>query len=293
MRTSIVSLLILLTLHLSLTAQIYDKTLVETQTLTYEGDEFQIVKLNRKGKRIKAKYFAAKDPYTNQNVYERFYNWKRSKNIIAYSSGTYMDQYGKPEGLTIDNGIVVNKSKKDWDGLAIVYADGGIAVSNIKEGNLTITYSSNNSKQSIDLKNQFQFEQFIKWAEAEEATVFQTHLLAFNNELKIKDPSFSNCSQCKNKRERRFLAAVKDENGDVSHILINNLNLENTLYQGALKTLDYLKEFAELEVIFLINLDTGYQDVFQFYNSDGTFHTKLKGKAPINQAVNLLVYYYQ
>ena len=291
MKTAIYHLLILLTLHVSVSAQIYDKSLVVTETLTYEGDQFQIVKLNRKGGRIRAKYFTTKN---SLSIQQRYNEWKKDgKKVIAYSSGTYMDYYGTPEGITIDNGLVINKSKKDWDGLAIVYATGGIAVTNIKEGNLTLTYSSNNSKQTVDLKNQFQLEQFIKWAEAEEATVFQTHLLAFNNVLKIKDPTFSNCTQCKNERERRFLAAVKDESGNLYHMIINNKNMKNTLYQGAVKTFKYLKEFEELEVVFLINLDTGYQDVFQFYNSDGKINPNFTGAASMDKAVNLLVYYYE
>ena len=39
----------------------------------------------------------------------------------------------KPVGLTIDNGNIVNGALTNMDGLVIVYATGGVVVSNLEE----------------------------------------------------------------------------------------------------------------------------------------------------------------
>lgn len=274
----------------------YDESLVQTTTLVYEGDQFQIIQLNRKGGRVKVKYFAAKDFYNNKNINQRFRDWKVGRNLVLYSSGTYMDDYSpnaKPVGLTIDQGVIVNERLETnrLDALVIVYATGGIVVSNLKDGNLN--YYSNSKRINANLNNAIDRIGFINWAKDNAATVFQTHLLVFENELKLSDPRFGNCTSCKEKRERRFLAAVKDSDGQLHHVVINNLNQSNSLYQATLKTFKYLNNFAGLEVVFMINLDTGAQDVFQFYKSNGLPHPVLKGVKELSSAVNLLVYYYQ
>ena len=43
----------------------------------------------------------------------------------------------------------------------------------------------------------------------------------------------------------------------------------------------------------MVNLDTGAQDVFNVYDSEGNEKTELRGQLPIAQAINLLVYYYE
>ena len=36
-----------------------------------------------------------------------------------------------------------------------------------------------------------------------------------------------------------------------------------------------------------------FQDVFSLYDSDGKINSSIKGYKPVNEAINLLVYYYQ
>lgn len=274
----------------------YDAALVKTTTLEYEGDEFQVIQLSRANNRIKVKYFAAKDFVNNKSIIQRFNDWKMGRNVVLYSSGTYMDDYNsnaKPVGLTMDQGVMVNERLETnrLDALVIVYATGGIVVTNLKDGNLN--YINQGSKVSANLNNSLQRAGFINWAKENAATVFQTHLLVYDNTLKLTDPLYSNCTTCKQKRERRFLAAVKDSEGNIYHVIVNNLNHSNSLYQATQKTLKYLNERKDFQVVFMINLDTGAQDVFQFYESKGTPHPKLKGPTDIKIAVNLLVYYFQ
>jgi hypothetical protein len=242
------------------------------------------------GKKINAKYFAAKD-LNGSSVPNRFYNWSKGKNIICVTSGTYMDNYdsklARPVGLTVDNGIVVNKGIADFDGLVIVYATGGVVATNLKDKNLTVQGGSI-SGIPLDIKgNAYHFNEFLKWCEENGATVFQTHLLVYKNTLKISSYNSSSKSQ-----ERRFLAVGNDAEGNLVHCIVHSPEY-TTLYEGSKRALNFLNEFKEMDVMWMINLDTGVQDVFSLYDSDGKINPTIKGKLTVSEAINLLVYYYQ
>ena len=281
--------------YTSVFSQSYDASFVSA---SFNTDYYTFV-MKREGQRVNAKYFAAS--YGNESVYASYKKWKeeRNRNIILISSGTYMDgcdggngstNGATPTGLTIQSGNVVNSNLKDFDGLVVVYPNGGIAVSNLDLGNLSVegfTRKLDIRKSAIDRAS------FIDWAKKANATVFQTHLLAYNNELTIFDPKNSNCLNCKENRERRFLAACRDDENILYHVIIH-CPANTTIYDGANNVLNYLKKQKEMkDVIFLINLDTGCQDVFEYYNSDGTKNGKIQGRSPIKDAANLLVYYFQ
>ncbi|MEM9991906.1 MAG: hypothetical protein AAF738_09085, partial [Bacteroidota bacterium] len=99
--------------------------------------------MSRKTQRLKAKYFAHKQDDNNggtKYVHSRYGDWRGGKYVVLKSSGAYASGWkgsDVPVGITVDNGIVVNRSYYNkMDGLVIVYATGGIAVSNIEDGNL-------------------------------------------------------------------------------------------------------------------------------------------------------------
>lgn len=71
----------------------YDPSLVEISTTSF-SDKFIMVSMKREGNHIKAKFFAATDPYTNKTVSERYKSWSIGKSIIAFTSGTYMTACG-------------------------------------------------------------------------------------------------------------------------------------------------------------------------------------------------------
>jgi hypothetical protein len=272
----------------------YDEELVEISTAIFKSERYHMVTMKREGNRIKAKYFAAKDPYSGKTVPERFKTWKTGRNVIAVSSGTYMTDcspsMAKPVGLCIDNGIIVNNNLEDkLGGLVIVYQTGGIVATKIADGNLNIRLSNGASK-IIDIKNQFDRRDFVRWAEEQEATVFQSHLLVYNDQL---NSSPCKTSECQRRDKRRFLAVCKNEEGKLVHVIIHNPT-ESTLYEGSSKVFKFLKEFKDMEeVVYMINLDTGCQDVFDLYNSDGKKRQDVGGYYIAEQAVNLLVYYYE
>lgn len=280
------------------TSQCYDANYVELSASNYKNEQYTVIMLNKAGQRIKTKYFAAPD--NGKSVFKRYIDWSaRIKNIILVSSGTYMDQcdnaeLAKPVGLTIDNGIPVTRTliEKKMDALAIVYSaggsGGGIVVTNLADGDLMLKGSGVDEKRKFNLrKSDDDLDDFMEWAEAQEATVFQTHLLVYNNILKI---SATNSNTAK--RERRFLAAGKDSDGQQYNIILN-CPASSSLYDASKKALEFLNKFKEINVSFMINLDTGCQNVIELRNSNCSVNTAVTGTQAVNNAVNLLAFYFQ
>jgi hypothetical protein len=250
-------------------------------------DDYRIVTMSRENDRVKAKYFAARD-FDGKSVYERFNIWKRNNpNVILLSSGTYTDNYFNPQGLTIDNGVVVNQNLigDKMDALVIVYATGGIAVTDLRQGDLSV----NGIQRKLNIRNSpYDLDDFIEWSKEQDATVFQTHLLVYKNEIKVNPANSS-----REKRERRFLAVGKDENGKIVHMIIHN-TVHKTLYEGTKATLDFLRMQRDMEnIIFMINLDTGAQDAFVLNNPDCSINSSIRGTIDPSKAVNLLAYYFK
>ena len=266
----------------------------------YEDGEWigNSIWLSRKSKKVKAKYFAS-----GSNVAGRYKSWSSTKTIVTYCSGAFadnlIDKYTSigsidPVGLNVDNGIIVNKIvDPNMDAIVIVQATGGIVVSNIKDGNLTLYYeetSFNGQKISksriVDLSNVKDKDFLLNWAVSENATIFQTHLLAYSNELKL-----NKFRARKKHRERRLLGLIKDRNNVLYHVIFN---LPNNHYLGDISDsiLRYIRDQRGMELIALLNLDTGRYDILRFYNEDGTFMPDIVGQRPLEDAINLIVYYY-
>jgi len=270
----------------------YNEDYVQISTVKHGGYKYKIVYMQREAskERIKAKYFAAKD-FNGKLVPDRYKSWSSNKDIICVTSGTYMSdcdaKYAKPVGLTIDNGILVNNEMADFDGLVIVYATGGIVATNLENKDLTVQ-GGNISGMKLDIRgNAYHRTEFIKWCKDREATVFQTHLLVYKDQIKV---SSSNSSS--SKRERRFLAVGYDDDGRLVHCIVHSPEY-TTLYNGTKRVLNFLNEFKEMKVTYMINLDTGCQNIFELYNSNGSLNNTIKGPTSLNNAANLLVYYYE
>ena len=276
----------------SINAQ-FDADFVETAVLSINAEQYGYIKMSRAGQRVKVKYFASKEGY-NQTVFQRFTEWSRNKNIIAISSGTYMDSWNlaeaKPVGLCIDNGITVNRAidLNRLDGLTVVYPSGGgggVAVSNLKDANLTVQGVTG----QLNLRNAFDLQRFINWAETNKATVFQSHLLVFKNQI-ILNPNLANTTQA----QRRFLAVGTNSDGQILHYIVN-LSGANSIYEATEKVFKFLTRNEELNVTCVINLESGGLDNFRVYKSDGKLDVRKNfiGRFTLNEAANLLVYYFE
>lgn len=274
-------------------AQQYDEQYVNFSVTTFEGDKIGLIDMSREGGHVKVKYFAGRD-IKGTLVSERYKQWAMNKRVIAYSSGTYMTtwdpQTSKPVGLCIDNGDVINNTyeRNRFDGLAVVYATGGIAVSNLKNGDFKI--NEGGVDISIDPNNTLDRNKLINWGKRNGFTVFQTHLFYY------KDQFLINSSTSKNtKAERRFLAVGYDENKILHHYIVN-IPQPYDIYTGTEKAVDFLKTVKEVkQLMFLLNLDTGGQNVFNCFKKDGSVDTRplFTGVTPLENACNLLVYYYE
>lgn len=271
--------------HMSVTT-CYTSDYVEISSVKQGAETYQTVTMRRDGDRVKAKYFAARDR-NGSSVYERFQQWKSyNPNVIVLSSGTYFDDSRNPQGLTIDNGIIVNSNliHDGMDALVIVYATGGIAVTDLRNGDLTVSGIT----RKLNIRSSPRdYDDFITWAQSQEATVFQTHLLAYKNQIRINAQT-SNPAR----RERRFLAVGKDDKGRLLHTIIQYPTYAS-LYEASSKTLQFLQDYKDMEIIFMINLDTGGQDVFEMYNANCTVNTSIKGQLHPSEAANILTYYYK
>lgn len=270
--------------------QLYPAGYVGVSTVNYNGEKYNVITLKRKDNHIKAKYFAAPD--NSRTVYQRYMEWSRGRNVILVSSGTYMDQIdprvAKPVGLAIDNGVPVNYSLAEFDGLVIVYATGGIVVSNLKNADLTLVGEGISPTRKFDIRGSaWDRTEFGSWAKKEGATVFQTHLLVYKDVLQIGQWNSSD-----KVASRRFLAVGEDGSGNKVHVIVH-YPTSCTLYQGASKVMTFLQEFKDMTITFMINLDTGAQNTFEFYNPNGTINSTIRGDLQLYQAVNLIAYYYE
>lgn len=265
----------------------YDPQFVVTSSVLHNNDSYKVVYMRRaaSGNKIKVKYFAAKDEF-GTTVSSRLEKWAIGKDIICLSSGGYMDGSSTPVGICVDNGEIVNRSLEKFDGLVIVYATGGVAASNLKNADLSLQGANIPLGKKFDIRNSaMDRTMFLDWCETVNATVFQTHLLAYKNQLTI----YPNSDQTS--RERRFLA-VGYENKEVVHAIVHSPSV-TTLYEGSRRTLSFLNAYKNMEVTFMINLDPGSQDVFFLYDENGKVDNIIHGTQPLDAAANLLVYYYE
>lgn len=254
---------------------------VSEHTFMSEGVVGSEIRISREGGAVKAKYLIV-DQFNGQPVSQRFKSFKNSNNILLNCTGAYTSG-STPDGLSIDNGRTVNKSlATKMDGLVIVQATGGIVVRDLDGGPVNIYENGNISKQ-LNLRNADDRYDFMEWAERERATVFQSHLLIFNNTLRIG----YNASDAR--RERRFLVLTTNQQGIVHHSIIDVPSSSSIdLLTGAKAILSYFNN-NNMDVVAAINLDVGDYNNYDVYASGRKTEV---GTKDISDSSNLLIYYY-
>lgn len=261
----------------------YYSGLYEVYQATYSGSKFTLYDFSRKGTRIRAKYFA-------ENAYSQYMNWKVGKNILLAAAGAYSTSFNssaKPVGLTVDNGVIVNRRVDyDMDALVIVYNGGaqvgGIAVVDLEHED--ITTGSGRNKQTFNIRNAREKAEFLNWASNVGATVFQTNMMYSSHGFGFDEDNQRNGSGA----ERRMLAICK-KGRDVHHIVLNHPNSEY-LNRAAYNAVQVLKSQG-FTIYGLLNLDTGGKNILQAYDDDEDLIGR--GNTPISAATNLIVYYYE
>jgi hypothetical protein len=246
--------------------------------LYYESDKIgSAVWLRRGPNNIRAKYFA-----TGQ-VVQRYLALAQSEKVILVCEGAFSDTPASPHGLTIDNGRIVNRFlSPEMHGLVIVYATGGIAVSDIQRDMLNLE----GGRQKLDITKSDDKTFFLGWSQQNNATVFQTQLLASSAGLRLEVPKANGTGQS---RERRFLAILQDNS--TSEVLHAVIDVPKSFYLGELAKLVYDYLSTKGKVFGLLNLDVGSYNILQVNGPNGPLPSP-SGTRPVGKATNLLVYYY-
>ena len=257
---------------------------------THYDQQYTLYDFSREGKTMKAKYFAT-------NAYQQYLDWKAGKEILLVVPGAFSDGWeksAKPVGLCVDNGKIVNRSPdSNMDGMVIVYNGstqiGGIAIVDMDKSpvNCETSYGSGQYKDYYPRTSSTDRTIFMNWGESNGLTLFQTQLVF--SEKKASYENFQNLTYGE-QRERRFLAICR-KNGDVHHVVVNAPEKQylNTAAKRAKEVLD----FDGFQVLYMLNLDTGWKNLMYAYN--GSYLEDLKPStnenATIDRATNLLIYY--
>jgi hypothetical protein len=244
--------------------------------LTIDGSIIgEIIWLERP--KYKAHYIAKGNVYSK---YRRFLRLNH-KRVRVVMTGGFTNSYQQPEGLTIEEGKVVNAVlMPDRDGLVIVQRNGGIRVINLKDKNGFLL--PNGGGKINPLNSIIDYAKLLKWSKSNRATLFQTQLLAFSDKILIDRRVAKNTS-----RERRLLAlASNKKSGKVFHLVVN-VRKGVSLASITEKTFDILKK-RKYKVEAILNLDVGSFNIMEVYTLRGAL--MLKAPVSIHKATNLLFY---
>ncbi|GAA4829394.1 hypothetical protein [Algivirga pacifica] len=228
------------------------------------------------GNRIKTKYFA------QGKAYQSYLRWKGNKKVILISSGAYSNGFSEnhtPIGVCVEQGQIVNRRiENDMDGLVIVEATGGVRVSDIDNGDLYLGSLGRRINPRTEMYT------LLNWAKQEYATVFQSHLLAYGDALRINYNSSTTTAT-------RRMMVIGTANGKVVHVVFHITQPVKLL--DATRDIKATMDKRGIKVVGIVNLDTGGNDILEVYNNLGAPFNGVKGTALKHQATNLLVYYYE
>ncbi|MFY0606395.1 MAG: hypothetical protein JXR10_06765 [Cyclobacteriaceae bacterium] len=229
---------------------------------------------------VKASYLAHADGGTS--IYGKYASQRKSSKVYLAATGGFTNEKSQPVGLTMENGNIVNAvlRQKDMDGLVIIYPNGGLAVCNLKQGQISLgAYGEVTPRKSL-----VDYANLIQWGRSNNATMFQTQLLAYEDHLLI------NVSDAQSDiRERRILAVVKDRgNGDLHNVIFDIKSGYNLAIIS--EELFKLLKARNKQVIAMLNLDVGSYNILNVHDDKGNLDNRVKGPTSISKATNLIVY---
>jgi len=254
------------------------------------GHTYTVYDFSREGTVVRAKYFA-------QNAYYQYQQWKGDREILLVTAGAFSDTFkedGKPVGLCVDNGVIVNRvTDDDMDGLVIVYNGsaqiGGIAIVDLdkKAVKCESSYGGGSYEYYYPRSSYTDRVNLLNWGANAGLTLFQTQLVY--SDKKSSDENFNNLYYGK-KRERRFLAICL-KYGDVHHVVVDVP--ENEYLNLAAKNAKSILDDEGFNVLYIMNLDTGGKNILHRYNGYRLENLEPNSNedARIEKATNLLIYY--
>lgn len=232
--------------------------------------------------KLKARYFAY------QNVTAKYRQWaaRNKKTVVLATTGGFTNVHKKPEGLTVEKGTIVNAVlMPDRDGLVIVHNSGGISVVNLKRKRIKLSLGP---QTVLTIENPLQsliaYSKLLQWCRNHNATLFQTQLLAYSDQLLI------DVSKAKGRlRERRILALIRDQKTyDLYHIIFD-IPTPHNLAVIAGEIFNLCKS-RKKKVEAILNLDVGSYNILNMFDQRGNLLSKPRGPVNINKATNLIIY---
>lgn len=229
---------------------------------------------------LKAKYFAY------QNVANKYHQYKQKEDIILATTGGFTNSFKQPEGLTVENGNIVNAVlMHDRHGLVMVRESGGINVLNLKRDKFYLPLGRKKVKTiNNPLESLVAYSELLNWCKTVNATLFQTQLLAYSDKLLIHPGKAK--SQL---RERRILALFSDRNTGAVHHAIFNIEASYELAIIA-EEIFSLVASRNKKVEAILNLDVGSYNILEVYDDQEKPLHYMKGPVSVGDATNLIVY---
>ncbi len=232
--------------------------------------------------RMKATYFAYR------NVTAKYRQWASNnrKTVALATTGGFTNIHRKPEGLTVENGQIVNAVlMPDRDGLVIVHNGGGISVINLKRNSIKLSLGAQNVlTMENPLRSLIAYSKLLHWCKTQKATLFQTQLLAYSDRLLI------DVAKARGQlRERRLLALVRDRKNSVLHHVVFDIPSPHNLAIIANDLFDLLQSRRK-KVEALLNLDVGSYNILNVFDRGGKLLAKPRGPVSIDKATNLIIY---
>ena len=221
---------------------------------------------------LAVKYFA------DGNVFTKF---KATPKVILATTGGFTNTFNQPEGLTVENGNIVNAvMMRDRHGLVLV-SNQGMNVINLKNDNFRLP----RSKTIINpLNSLLAYSELLNWCKHSNATIFQTQLLAYGDSVLIS------AEKAKTQlRERRLLTLVSDNKTHEIHHIIFNITESYNLAIIAQEVYKIVKS-RNKKVEAILNLDVGAYDILKVFDDNGNELSIVKGTQQISKATNLIIY---
>lgn len=196
---------------------------------------------------------------------------------LMLTSGSYVTSTKKTSGLSATGGVLANSAvDPKMDGLVIIHK-GEVSIHNIDAG--IYLPGKTAALQVVDLISDYM--ELLLWIQQNNASVFQTHLLGFDNDLAI-DPNKASTTL----RERRLLATI-ERNGQPGVAIIDLPQTPRplSLSEAAATTLFGLRQLG-WSVEGIVNLDVGTYNILYRVQP-----RKAESLAPVSlsKAHNLLV----
>ena len=267
-------------------SQSYENGKFNIETKYFDNKSYTLYIFSREKNTVKAKYFST-------NADKQFEDWRSNKRILLVTAGAYSsgwDVGSSPVGLNVDNGKIVTRNPKPWDGLIVIYnggtQKGGIGVTDLDINPITCTdyngvYNYNPRDNVTDCYN------FLNWGANNGLTIFQTHLV-YSEKKMLRDQFSTNGSS--KIAERRYLV-ICSKNGTVHHIVVDAPDAQ-TLNIGGRNVYNILNSEG-FQVLYILNLDTGGKNFLQINKGNGLVEG-LRGNntsIDIKSLTNMLVYY--